>query len=65
MKIRYMNDRKIPAKVFVGQDMTGKMTTLAPGQSQVFDLEMPENAVVFVKAWETGVVFISWTEGEE
>lgn len=60
MKIYYLNDRKSNAVVYCGTDMAGTPTILKSAEGKDFELDMPDGAQVFIKVWETNVVYISW-----
>ena len=57
MKVFYLNDREVPAKIFL-TDLHKLEKTLAPAQGQFFEIEMPQDHSPYIKIWETNVVLL-------
>jgi hypothetical protein len=59
-KFFYLNDRKIPVTVFRHTlNASDKLATLQPAESRLFDIDVPEGSVLWIKTWEYGAVLIS------
>lgn len=76
MKAYYLNDRKIPITVQVNGQLRPSPRNphgeplieyfkLQPQEGRLFDIDAPEGAILWVKAWETGTVLLTYVRPEE
>lgn len=60
MKVFYLNDETITVKVrTIDKDGESKYTTLAPQESKVFEVYVPEESALFVKRWDSNIILLT------
>lgn len=61
MKVFYFNDEKHTISVFIGGLGDNLVGELKPAEGRVFDVPVPDRAILWVKKWHN-YVMLSWAD---
>jgi hypothetical protein len=60
MKVYYFNDELYSVKIrVISKDGDNELRDLAPQESGLFEVHVPEESVLFVKRWDNRIVLLS------